>query len=163
MASRRDALGVSFDDPVVSLRSTTGYRLRSRWDHSDFAVTDHFGDVGKMIQMLKNAEKIIDDLMLTRYTCYFPVYNGCNDAGGIPSCSRWLSEATPPDLNSPESRTPAGVPANAHASGRFFEHHFVGVNKMVLAGHPKRPVGTNVGVREFETRIAENVVELLKV
>jgi hypothetical protein len=126
--------------PVVSLRSTTGYRLRSRWDHSNFAVTDHFADVGKTIQMLKNAEKIIDDLMLTRCTCYFPVYNGCNDArgipscsrwlneatppdqnpptlatdaGGIPSCSRWLSEATPPDLNPPESRTPAGVPAIA--------------------------------------------------
>jgi hypothetical protein len=87
--------------PVVSLRSTTGYRLRSRWDHSNFVVTDHFADVGKTIQMLKNAEKIIDDLMLTRYTCYFPVYNGCNDAGGIPSCSRWLNEATPPDLNPP--------------------------------------------------------------
>ena len=100
-------------DPVVSLRSSTGYRLRSHWDHSDFAVSDHFADVGKTIQMLKNAEKIIDDLMLIRYTCYSLVYKGCTDAGGIPSCSRWLSEATPPDLNPPESRTPAGVPAIA--------------------------------------------------
>ncbi len=101
-------------DPVVSLRSTTGYRLRSRWDHSDFAVSDHFADVGKTIQMLKNAGKIIDDLMLIRYTCYSPVYKGCTDAGGISSCSRWLSGATPPDLNPSESRTPAGVPAIAH-------------------------------------------------
>ena len=33
------------------------------------------------------------------------------DAGGIPSCSRWLSAATPPDPKAPGFRTPAGVPA----------------------------------------------------
>ena len=31
--------------------------------------------------------------------------------GGMPACSRWLSEATPPEPRAPESRTPAGVPA----------------------------------------------------
>ena len=35
------------------------------------------------------------------------------DAGGIPSCSRWLSIATPPEPIPPEIRTPAGVPAIA--------------------------------------------------
>ncbi len=34
-----------------------------------------------------------------------------NHAGGIPACSRWLSEATPPDNMSEIHRTPAGVPA----------------------------------------------------
>ena len=99
-----------------------------------FAVLDHFVDGNKTIRI------------------------GIPDAGGIPSCSRWLSGATPPDLNSPESRTPAGVPANARTLGRLnsktdrmsleisnfpgfpiaeiqrlveFEHHFPDVRKMV--------------------------------
>lgn len=33
------------------------------------------------------------------------------EAGGFPSCSRWLSTATPPEPMPPEIRTPAGVPA----------------------------------------------------
>ncbi len=33
------------------------------------------------------------------------------EAGGFPSCIRWLSEATPPDPVPPEIRTPGGVPA----------------------------------------------------
>jgi len=45
------------------------------------------------------------------------------DAGGIPSCSRWLSAtgATPPDPRPPETRTPAGVPAIARHA---FDPHF---------------------------------------
>lgn len=43
-----------------------------------------------------------------------------------------------------------------------FEHHFVGVNKMVSNGHSERCAGINNGVRELEARIAENVVELLE-
>jgi hypothetical protein len=84
------------------------------------------------------------------------------DPSRIGACSRWLSEATPPDPKAPESRTPAGVPANVHASGRFFEHHFVGVTKMVPAGHSERCAGINTEARELETKIAENVVELLE-
>ena len=32
-----------------------------------------------------------------------------DDAGGIPAGSRWLSEATPPELRPKGARTPAGV------------------------------------------------------
>ncbi len=42
-----------------------------------------------------------------------PYTSNYSDAGGIPSCSRWLSAATPPDANAPASRTPAGVPSKA--------------------------------------------------
>ncbi|MEI6593977.1 MAG: DNA damage-inducible protein D [Bacteroidota bacterium] len=40
------------------------------------AVSDHFVDVNKTIPMPKGAEKIIDDIMLTRYACYLIAQNG---------------------------------------------------------------------------------------
>ncbi len=40
------------------------------------AVSDHFVDVNKTISMPKGAEKIIDDIMLTRYACYLIAQNG---------------------------------------------------------------------------------------
>lgn len=39
-------------------------------------IPDHFADVGKTIKMPKSAEKIIIDLMLTRYACYLIAQNG---------------------------------------------------------------------------------------
>lgn len=39
-------------------------------------ISDHFADIGKTIKMPKNAEKEIDDLMLTRYACYLIAQNG---------------------------------------------------------------------------------------
>lgn len=45
-------------------------------DISGHATSDHFADVGKTIQMPKGAQKIVDDLMLTRYACYLIAQNG---------------------------------------------------------------------------------------
>lgn len=39
-------------------------------------VEDHFPDIRKTIAMPKNAEKEIDDIMLTRYACYLIAQNG---------------------------------------------------------------------------------------
>jgi hypothetical protein len=43
------SFGWSFDDPVVSRRSTTRYTLGSRRDHPDRPISDHFPDVRKMV------------------------------------------------------------------------------------------------------------------
>jgi DNA-damage-inducible protein D len=42
----------------------------------NISVVEHFVDVNKTIEMPKNAEKIVDDILLTRYACYLIAQNG---------------------------------------------------------------------------------------
>lgn len=39
-------------------------------------ISDHFADVGKMVDIGSGAQKEIDDLMLTRFACYLTAQNG---------------------------------------------------------------------------------------
>jgi DNA-damage-inducible protein D len=44
--------------------------------HSGAAVSDHFVDFNKMIELAKNAQREVDDIALTRYACYLVAQNG---------------------------------------------------------------------------------------
>lgn len=45
-------------------------------DNSGNHVEDHFVDVNKMVQIGSGADRIIDDIQLSRYACYLIVQNG---------------------------------------------------------------------------------------
>ena len=51
-------------------------KAKTSVEATNIKVSDHFADVGKTIKMPKGAEKIIPDIMLTRYACYLIVQNG---------------------------------------------------------------------------------------
>lgn len=59
-----------------NFNSTVISRAKTACELSGHAVSDHFVDVNKTIAMPKGAEKVIEDLMLTRYACYLIAQNG---------------------------------------------------------------------------------------
>ncbi|MEG1255051.1 DNA damage-inducible protein D [Clostridium sp.] len=43
--------------------------------NSDMDISDHFADVGKMVELGSGSERQIEDIMLSRYACYLIVQN----------------------------------------------------------------------------------------
>lgn len=59
-----------------NFNQTAVSKAKTACEVSGHVVSDHFVDVNKMIQLAKNAQREIDDVMLTRYACYLIAQNG---------------------------------------------------------------------------------------
>jgi DNA-damage-inducible protein D len=51
-------------------------KAKTACEISGHAVTDHFVDVNKMVDLGSGSQREVDDIMLTRYACYLIAQNG---------------------------------------------------------------------------------------
>lgn len=51
-------------------------KAKTACDVSNHRVSDHFADVGKMVDLGSGSQREVDDIMLTRYACYLIAQNG---------------------------------------------------------------------------------------
>jgi DNA-damage-inducible protein D len=51
-------------------------KAKSSCEKSGASISDHFADIGKMIELAKGAHRDVVDYALTRYVCYLIAQNG---------------------------------------------------------------------------------------
>jgi len=130
MASLRDADSLAIHAPVVSFvpRSTTGYMmasLRDIYPSSKPEASNGSPSGSRRFQMVHLLE-----------------------AGGFKCCSRWLSEAIPPDPDVPVSRTPSGAPSirsQPHLMASLRDADSLAIHAPVVSPVPRSTTGYMIG------------------
>ena len=69
-------------------------KAKTACELSGYEIDDHFPDIRKTIAMPKNAEKEIDDMMLTRYACYLIAQNGDSSKEAIAFAQTYFAMQT---------------------------------------------------------------------
>jgi DNA-damage-inducible protein D len=69
-------------------------KAKTACELSGHEIDDHFSDIRKTIAMPKNAEKEIDDMMLTRYACYLIAQNGDSSKEAIAFAQTYFAMQT---------------------------------------------------------------------
>ena len=59
-----------------NFNSTVISKARTACELSGHAISDHFVDVNKMVDLGSGSQRGVDDIMLTRYACYLTAQNG---------------------------------------------------------------------------------------
>ena len=51
-------------------------KAKTACESNENTVSDHFADVGRIVNIDSGAERELDDIQLSRYACYLIVQNG---------------------------------------------------------------------------------------
>jgi DNA-damage-inducible protein D len=86
----QEILGYSKWDNFVKVLD----KAKKSCENAGEQVSDHFADVGKMIELAKGAQREISDMALTRYGCYLVAQNGDSSKSEIAFAQTYFAVQT---------------------------------------------------------------------